>query len=250
MTAREALESIAKDERPDGPCRWCTHILGHYPDCPTSIARRALAEMDAPEPSPGPFFVDQPAPVVPFEKHEAPAPEPAQAPSRSVARREAVQRGEPMPEWNAPEPAQGSRPKCIDCGVNDADECFTVCGPCWDKAYAPAPAPAASGPDAEMAAMHLAWWKSDEAREALGREHHGAATAADLLLLAEHEVRECLDSLPPSAPKNGRHLDPFHAGCAALRAFFCLLRAKRMPAPSPSNPVPGEEPPTQPTKGE
>lgn len=54
----------------------------------------------------------------------------------------------------APEPAQGPRPKCADCGVNEADECFTVCGPCWDKAYAPPPAPVASAPERQGCNKH------------------------------------------------------------------------------------------------
>ena len=28
------------------------------------------------------------------------------------------------------------RPPCAMCGVNEADECFTVCSPCWEIHYA------------------------------------------------------------------------------------------------------------------
>lgn len=27
------------------------------------------------------------------------------------------------------------RPPCAVCGINEADDCFTVCGPCWDKEH-------------------------------------------------------------------------------------------------------------------
>lgn len=51
---------------------------------------------------------------------------------------------------------------CIDCKVNEADECFTVCGPCWEKAYRRADAPAPAVGVQVTPVPHMAAWPADQ----------------------------------------------------------------------------------------
>jgi hypothetical protein len=58
----------------------------------------------------------------------------------------------------------------------------------------------------------------------------GKASTCELLELAEFECVEAMFSLPPSAPANGRHIDAFHAGCCAFRAYALILRLRSLGA--------------------
>jgi hypothetical protein len=60
-----------------------------------------------------------------------------------------------------------------------------------------------------------------EVRRLLRARINRTATIGDLLWLAKWEISDALDSLPPK-PANGE--DPFHAGCAAFRAYSLLFQ--------------------------
>lgn len=56
---------------------------------------------------------------------------------------------------------------------------------------------------------------------------HGTATRDELIEYATLELFDCVDSLEPSAPKNGRAVDGNHASACALRAIATLMQLRR-----------------------
>ena len=77
-----------------------------------------------------------------------------------------------------------AEPLCIDCGVNPADKCFTVCGPCWDKAHPKKPVAEAEWPLPIEDTIATLWF--------LGRELYAKRCERDY---AESKSREVLDKL-------------------------------------------------------
>lgn len=53
------------------------------------------------------------------------------------------------------------------------------------------------------------------------------AKVEDFIAYAKLELRDCQDSLEPSAPGNGHAVDGFHAGCCAMRALSALTLVER-----------------------
>lgn len=70
-------------------------------------------------------------------------------------------------------------------------------------------------------------WDTPERRALVARMRHWpSASSDDIVAMGLIEMQEAMDSLSPSAPDNGRIMDPFHAGCCILRAYAYIREIK------------------------
>lgn len=68
-------------------------------------------------------------------------------------------------------------------------------------------------------------WNTTERRALVARMRNWpTASSEDIVAMGLIELQEAMDSLSPSAPANGRDMDPFHAGCCILRAYAYIRK--------------------------
>jgi hypothetical protein len=70
------------------------------------------------------------------------------------------------------------------------------------------------------------WWEGEEVYIQMVVEKIDLVTLFQPLCARFH-VPIALDCLDPEAPQNGRDMDPFHAGCAVMRALYADVRRAR-----------------------
>lgn len=78
----------------------------------------------------------------------------------------------------------------------------------------------------DLAKKNLDWWSSEEAQHLSQVWMDKKATLVEIAKLAEKELLECQDCLPPLAPSNGRTVDEYHAANAAMRAWVMVMKLR------------------------